>query len=97
MDSILHLGLSLALGLVIGMERGWHERDEAEGSRPAGIRTFGLISLSGGLTALLARELGALVLGFALVAVTIVLVMGHVVDARSNRDVGITTVAANAG
>ena len=31
--------LSLALGLIIGMERGWHERDEAEGSRPAGIRT----------------------------------------------------------
>ena len=31
------LGLALAVGLLI--ERGWHEREAAEGSRIAGIRT----------------------------------------------------------
>lgn len=43
------LGLALALGFVIGLERGWKERDEAEGQRAAGLRTFSLIGLLGGL------------------------------------------------
>jgi uncharacterized membrane protein (DUF4010 family) len=43
------LGLALALGFVIGLERGWRERDEGEGQRAAGIRTFSLIGLLGGL------------------------------------------------
>lgn len=43
------LGLSLALGFVIGLERGWKERGEGEGKRAAGIRTFSLVGLLGGL------------------------------------------------
>ena len=49
MEVIFNLGLALALGLLVGVERGWQEREAAEGSRLAGIRTFGLISLLGGL------------------------------------------------
>lgn len=47
------LGLALALGFVIGLERGWKERDEAEGHRTAGIRTFSLIGLLGGIFGIL--------------------------------------------
>jgi len=43
------LGLALAIGLLVGLERGWRERDAAEGSRTAGIRTFALIGLLGGI------------------------------------------------
>ena len=43
------LGLALALGFVIGLERGWKERDEGEGQRAAGLRTFSLLGLLGGL------------------------------------------------
>jgi uncharacterized membrane protein (DUF4010 family) len=43
------LGLALALGFVIGLERGWKERDEGEGKRAAGLRTFSLIGLMGGI------------------------------------------------
>lgn len=43
------LGLALALGFVIGLERGWKERDEGEGHRAAGLRTFSLIGLLGGI------------------------------------------------
>ena len=43
METLLNLGLALALGLLVGVERGWQEREAAEGSRLAGIRTFGLI------------------------------------------------------
>lgn len=48
-DLLLRLGLALAIGLVIGIERGWRRRDEPEGSRTAGVRTFALIGLLGGL------------------------------------------------
>jgi len=41
--------LALALGLLVGIERGWTQRDLAAGTRFAGIRTFGLLGLAGGL------------------------------------------------
>lgn len=43
------VGLALALGLLIGVQRNWASRDAAPGSRFAGIRTYGLLGLAGGL------------------------------------------------
>lgn len=43
------IGLALALGLLIGVQRSWAKRDAAAGSRFAGIRTYGLLGLAGGL------------------------------------------------
>lgn len=48
----LILGLSLALGMLVGIQR------EHVNSRVAGIRTYPLITLTGTLSALLAKELG---------------------------------------
>ena len=42
------LAVALALGLLIGLERGWELRELPEGHRIAGLRTFGLIGLLGG-------------------------------------------------
>jgi uncharacterized membrane protein (DUF4010 family) len=66
------LGLALAIGLLIGLERGWRERDAESGSRTAGIRTFTLIGALGGLWGAMTPVLGpvplaAAALGFALV------------------------------
>jgi uncharacterized membrane protein (DUF4010 family) len=47
------LGLALALGFIIGLERGWKERDEGEGHRAAGLRTLSLIGLLGGVFGML--------------------------------------------
>jgi uncharacterized membrane protein YhiD involved in acid resistance len=33
------LGVALAIGLLIALERGWQSREEAEGERTAGLRT----------------------------------------------------------
>jgi len=52
------LALALAIGFLVGVERGWRERDIAEGGRTAGIRTFALTGLLGGLAGLLSVELG---------------------------------------
>lgn len=43
------LAASLAVGILIGIERGWRQRDASDGSRVSGLRTFGLLGLTGGL------------------------------------------------
>jgi len=57
-DQPERLALALAIGFLVGVERGWRERDEAEGGRTAGIRTYALIGLLGGLAGLLGESLG---------------------------------------
>jgi hypothetical protein len=47
------MGLALAIGAAVGVERHWREKDVDEGSRTAGIRTFTLIGLLGGVAGLL--------------------------------------------
>lgn len=72
LDLFQRLGVALAIGLLIGLERGWQEREGARGSRTAGIRTFALVGLLGGLWGAMVPALGpvplaAAALGFALV------------------------------
>ncbi|MEA2116145.1 MAG: MgtC/SapB family protein [Thermodesulfobacteriota bacterium] len=87
------LGVALAIGLLIGLERGWKEREAEEGERIAGLRTYGLISLLGGGMALLAKHIGPSVLGFAFVGMTGMLTTVYVMDLRrGNDDVGITSL-----
>ncbi|MBX3622757.1 MAG: MgtC/SapB family protein [Rhizobacter sp.] len=42
---------ALACGLIVGLERGWRERELADGGRVAGLRTFALTGLLGGVFA----------------------------------------------
>ncbi|MGH9894178.1 MAG: MgtC/SapB family protein, partial [bacterium] len=44
-QTFLRLGVALAIGLLIGLERGWKEREAREGERVAGVRTYGLMGL----------------------------------------------------
>ena len=49
-DELLsRFAVALGIGLLIGLERGWRTRDEKPGSRTAGIRTFALTALLGGV------------------------------------------------
>lgn len=86
-----HLGVALAIGLLIGVERGWSERGEQEGTRVAGVRTFALIGLLGGAAALVAQPLGAWVPGLGLLALGVLFATAHVVHAQVRGDqLGIT-------
>ncbi|MCA3275950.1 MAG: MgtC/SapB family protein [Roseomonas sp.] len=71
-ELIRRLAAALAIGLLVGTERHWRERQEAAGRRTAGVRTFALTGLLGGIMAVLAGNLGqsggALLLGFGLAA-----------------------------
>ena len=87
----MRLGVALAIGLLIGIERGWHGRELAEGGRIAGVRTFGLIGLLGGLTATLGRDLGNIVVAAGLLAVALGFGIAQWRDPRRETDVSITT------
>lgn len=79
-DLLSRLALALGIGLLIGLERGWRTREAPSGSRTAGIRTFAISGLLGGVLAAIAGVLqpsvgtaGAIFLtvGFATHAVVI--------------------------
>lgn len=86
---MLRLALALGVGLLIGIERGWQTRDAPEGSRVAGVRTFTITGLLGGIVALLAtgrsRTLdvpGAILLAIALLTVAAMMTAFALVRAR---------------
>lgn len=88
------LAVALALGLLIGLERGWEMREREEGKRIAGLRTYGLIGLLGGICALLAQVLGAVVLGYGFLGLAILLVAAYYRRIKLSGDLGITSMVA---
>jgi uncharacterized membrane protein (DUF4010 family) len=66
-------GLALALGLLIGLQRGWVSRGDPAGSRFAGVRTYGLFGLAGGVAGVLQARASAL--AFILLAASAGLVL----------------------
>jgi uncharacterized membrane protein (DUF4010 family) len=95
LDIFKRLGLALAIGLLFGMERGWHTRAESGGIRVAGIRTFALMGLFGGLSGWLARMLGPVVLGFIFVGYAVLITVSYWNSSRQSKDLGITTEIAS--
>jgi uncharacterized membrane protein (DUF4010 family) len=87
----LELLAALAIGLLIGIERGWSNRKENEGQRVAGIRTFSLIGLLGGVIALLSLETGRWLIMVGFVSVSALVIAAHILDVEKDKDVGTTT------
>ena len=90
----LQLAIALAIGLIIGMERGWESRESPAGLRIAGIRSFGLIGLLGGLSALLAAQFGVSVLVITFLGLALIIAVSYGVTAQNTQDFGITTELA---
>ena len=79
-SSLAGLLLALAIGFLVGVERGWRQRDEEAGSRVAGIRTFSIVGLLGGLVGLEAAgplRLVAAALALGAIAALLVGYHGH--------------------
>lgn len=55
LEQFQQLGLALAIGFLVGVERGWKRRYDKDQSRAAGARTYALIALLGGVAALLGK------------------------------------------
>ncbi|SMO58460.1 MgtC/SapB family protein [Fodinibius sediminis] len=88
------MGLVLVLGFIIGIERGWSFQQKKEGQRTAGIRTFTLIALSGGIWGILSEHVGAILLGAALVGFVLIIMVGYYQYVRQTGLLGLTTEMA---
>lgn len=88
------LALALAIGVLMGVERGWDKREDPDGHRAAGIRTFALIGLLGGTCGWFAQTLGGLALLGGFAAVAAMVVSGYIMRARARPEVGFTTEIA---
>ncbi|MFB9952507.1 MgtC/SapB family protein [Rhizobium puerariae] len=99
------VGLAVAIGAAVGVERHWRERDEPEGARTAGIRTFTMIGMLGGVAGLIERSLierslgaasaypGIVTIGF-LLAVAAVMALFELREAIAQHSFSATSVIA---
>jgi uncharacterized membrane protein (DUF4010 family) len=83
------LGISLLLGLLVGLQR------EHAASRVAGMRTFPMITLLGTITALMTDSLGVWVVPAGMLGVVAIIIIGHLIVQRQQEpDTGTTTYMA---
>jgi uncharacterized membrane protein (DUF4010 family) len=98
-ETLQHLAVATAIGLLVGVERGWRERKEAAGKRTAGIRTFTLIGLLGGIVGAIARVLNdpvaaSVVIAVGIAAFTAVFATFRLRELEREKAYGATTVVA---
>jgi uncharacterized membrane protein (DUF4010 family) len=97
-DLILRVGLALGIGLLIGLERGWRTREEKAGSRAAGIRTFAVTGLLGGVIGALGLALGGvgggLVVGLGLAGYSAVMAVFFLEENRADKNFSATSLVA---
>ncbi len=86
--------VSLAIGLIIGLERGWQTRRLEDNQRIAGMRTYGLIGLFGGVCGLLLPSLGATLPLLGLVAILAGVGLSVWLSQRSQGEFGLTSSVA---
>jgi uncharacterized membrane protein (DUF4010 family) len=88
------LAVALAIGLLIGLERGWQLREEAEGERTAGLRTFTLTGLLGGICGAISTVGSPLVLPAAFLTFGAAFTLFSWLEASSEQTFSVTGVVA---
>jgi len=91
MDPAIYVqfGISVGLGLLVGLQRQWGSR------HVAGLRTFAMITVFGTICARLAVVHGGWIVAAGLLAVTLMVIVGSVVKVRAGQiEPGLTTEIA---
>ncbi|MGA1626883.1 MAG: MgtC/SapB family protein, partial [Prochlorothrix sp.] len=88
------LFITLVVGLIIGLERDWETRKTPDAEGTAGVRSFGLVSLLGGMSLLLAKTWGWGIWAATFVGLAILLTAAYVLTAQKSEDYGTTTEIA---
>lgn len=91
---LLRLVVALAIGLLIGLERGWQQREEAEGERTAGLRTYTLTALLGALSAVLTAQTSPVLLGLAFLGFALAFGAFAWLEAKTEQNFSVTSVVA---
>lgn len=94
LDVIVELAIALALGVIIGLERGWRNRADDEGYGDSGLRNFSICGLLGGIAALLAQSWGFGILVGIFLGLAGLVATSYVLTAKKSGDYGSTTELA---
>jgi len=92
-QEILGIAIAAGVGLAIGLERGWREIVNREHSA-AGIRTFTLAGLLGGLCGYLHSNHGANAVLAGLLAITVLTSIAYFIECQRSGAIGLTTEIA---
>lgn len=98
-EPFYRLALAVTIGLLVGVERHWREREAAPGLRTAGIRTFALIGMLGGIVGLVEQALPpggppGIVIGIIFLAFSAVFAFYKWREAEAEGDFSVTSVVA---
>jgi len=94
-EPLLHrLAISLGVGLIVGVERGWTSRLAPGGQVSAGVRTFSIVGLLGGALAALGNPGSYAVLAAGLLIVGAFVIGVYVMTSHDIKDFGMTTEVA---
>ncbi|MGL6350866.1 MAG: MgtC/SapB family protein, partial [Aeromonas sp.] len=88
------LAAALAVGVVIGLERGWRDRHRQEGSRVAGLRTFALLGLLGGVLGVLSGFLGVLPVVAGFIGLSVLATVSYREGVRAHGSLSATSAVA---
>lgn len=93
-DLLSRLAVALAIGLLAGIERGWHTRDEEDHRRAAGFRTFAISGLLGGVAGAISLKTGPVVLGLVFAGYALGLTVFYWLEARATQNLSATSLVA---
>ncbi|HTJ56219.1 MAG TPA: MgtC/SapB family protein [Devosiaceae bacterium] len=93
-DLLTRLAVALAIGLLAGLERGWQKREEEPGQRVAGLRTFAISGLLGGVAAAVAQKTDSVVLGLVFLGYAVAMTAFYWLEAAATRTFSITSLIA---
>ncbi|MFZ3203384.1 MAG: MgtC/SapB family protein [Pseudomonas sp.] len=94
LDTLLNFASALAVGLLIGAERGWQERNTEDGQLAAGIRTYALSGLLGGFAMLLGEHFGVVAWAVVFVGFAALVLASYFGDLMQLGDRGLTSEVA---
>ena len=90
----LAMAAAIAVGLLIGIERGWKLRNAPEGTRVAGVRTFTLLGLLAGVAGLLGKTGYGIAAGAMVAAAAGIIAIGYTVRSHGDRRPDATSAVA---
>ncbi|WP_376690776.1 MgtC/SapB family protein [Wenzhouxiangella sp. EGI_FJ10409] len=93
-EPFIRLAVALAIGLLVGIERGWHRREKEEGERVAGLRTYSLLGLVGGVVGIMSPDGDFWLIGLVFIGLAIASATAYAVTTRAGHDYGITSETA---
>jgi uncharacterized membrane protein (DUF4010 family) len=85
-EQAIAVGTALAAGLLIGIERGWKLKDQKPGTRVAGVRTFSMLGLVGGMAGLIGTLGQPIVAAVLASAAAVVMVAAYARELKQQRD-----------